>query len=84
MGTYHEDGYSSEVRGFLVVRDRRFRLAKTNGKNFVLSEECELPPGTEGELLIILDGREDSRRIKLPGGVSAGDLSTSYEVLAPF
>ncbi len=84
MGIYHEDGYSSDVRGFLVVGGRRLRLAKTNGRTFVLSESCELPPGTEGELLVILDGHERSRFVKLPEGVKKDDTSVIYEVVAPF
>ncbi len=56
MGIRHEYGYSADVEGFFVTDSKRFRLAKTNDATLVLAEPCELPPGIEGELLIIVDG----------------------------
>lgn len=84
MGTYHKDGYSAHVEGFFVVRDRRLRVAKSNGSRFVLVEPCELPSGTEGELLVIVDGNKMSRRVMLPDGVAKGEVSANYQVVAPF
>ncbi|HZZ27009.1 MAG TPA: hypothetical protein VFE46_03300 [Pirellulales bacterium] len=85
MGIYHKDGYSAEVEGFFVVtKELRFRLAKSNGCTFVLAESCELPPGTEGDLLVIVDGKKDSRRVVLRKGVSIGQTTVEYEVVAPF
>lgn len=84
MGIQHEHGYSADVEGFLVVRDERMRLAKSNDRAFVLAEACELPPGTVGELLIIVDGKSDSRLISLPFGVCKGQTLVSYQVAAPF
>ncbi len=84
MGYYHEDGYSSEVEGYLVINGRRIRLAKTNGRTLLLAEPCELAPGTEGELLVIVDGKRSSRRITLPMGVVGSEKNVAYEVVAPF
>jgi hypothetical protein len=84
MGTYHEYGYSAEVEGFFVIRGSRVRLAKTNGCTFVLAESCELPPGAEGELLTVVDGKANSRRVVLPDGVLSGQTLVKYLVAAPF
>jgi hypothetical protein len=84
MGIYHENGYSADVEGFFVIRGNRVRLAKTNGYTFVLAESCELPPGAEGELLTVVDGNSNSRRVVLPDGVLRGQTLVKYEVAAPF
>lgn len=85
MGVYHENGYSADVEGFLVVRGGpRVRLAKTNGATFTLAEPCELSPGTLGELVVIVDGKKSSRLVTLPGGVSFGQTLVRYAVAAPF
>jgi hypothetical protein len=84
MGIQHEHGYSAEVEGFLVIRGERVRLAKTNAHALVLAESCELPPGAVGELLIIVDGKSDSRLVTLPSGVCKGQTLVNYQVAAPF
>jgi hypothetical protein len=84
MGIHHEDGYSAAVEGYFVVGDARFQIAKSNGRNFVLAEPCELSPGTIGELLVIVDGAADSRLVELPTGVSFGQTIVQYRETAPF
>ncbi len=85
MGTYHPGGgYSATVEGFFVVGEQRVRVAKSNGSRIVLAEQCEVPPGTEGELLVIVDGAERSRRVIVPNGVVAGQTFVEYQVAAPF
>ncbi len=76
-------GYSATVEGFFVVAGQRFRIAKTNAREIVFAEECELAPNTEGELLIIIDGTANSKRISI-SGVALGRSDTEYQVLAPF
>ena len=84
MGIQREHGYSADVEGFFVVGTDRFRLAKSNGTRFVLAEPCEVPPGTEGDLLVIVDGRASSQRVVIKDGVIHGQISVGYDVLAPF
>ena len=84
MGTRHKDSYSADVDAFLVVGGRRFRVAKTNDRTMSLAEKCELAAGTQGELLIIVDGNESSLLVALPGGVVAGQSVVPYTVTAPF
>jgi hypothetical protein len=84
MGTQHKHGYSADVEGFLVIEGKRIRLAKTNGQTLVLAEMCELPPGIEGELLVIVDGFSDSKRVVVKDGILPGQTIVEYEVTAPF
>ncbi|MBX3415566.1 MAG: hypothetical protein KF708_22975, partial [Pirellulales bacterium] len=77
------DGYSADVEGYFVVNKRRIPLAKSNGCTFVLAEQCELPPGTEGELLVIVDGKASSRRVEIEG-VALGQTVVQYKVTVPF
>lgn len=84
MGIRHENGYSATVEGFFVLDGERIRLAKTNGRAFVVVESRNLPPGVEGDLVIIIDGVADSRRVVLPEGMIAGQSSVAYEVSVPF
>jgi hypothetical protein len=84
MGIARENGYSASIEGFLVVADSRYRLAKTNGVTFVLAEPCALPPASEGELSITVDGQTDSKLVVLPDGAMPGQPCVRYEVVAPF
>ena len=85
MGIVREhNGYSAHIEGYLVVGNLRFRLALTNGVNFLLAEDCELEPGTNAELLVIIDGEADTRRIELPDGVALGQRRVRYQEAIPF
>jgi hypothetical protein len=84
MGKHYETGYSADVEGYLVVGEAKYRLAKSNGCTFVLAESCQLPAGTQGDMLVIVDGNKNSRRVVLDNGINAGQTTVGYRVLAPF
>jgi hypothetical protein len=84
MGTHHAEGYSASVEGFFVVDGRRIRVAKTNEAFITLAERCELPAGTEGQLIVTVDGDSFSQTIRLPHGITIGQSTTDYTVAAPF
>jgi hypothetical protein len=84
MGTYHKDGYSAYVEGFFVVDGRRFRVAKSDHRRFVLCESCTVPPGTEGDMVVIVDGSASSRRVTIPAGIQEGQTTVDYIVACPF
>ena len=84
MGVFRETGYSASVRAFFAFNGERIPLAKTNGSEFVLSKPHELSPGTSGDLIVILDGQSESRRVNLPDGVARGEVVVQYVVEAPF
>jgi hypothetical protein len=84
MGIRYKDGYSADVEGFFVVGHQRIRLAKTNGCTFSLAEsDSEIPPRTEGDLVVIVDGNVSSRRVEIEG-VIRGQTIVRYKVSAPF
>jgi hypothetical protein len=84
MGIIRESGYSATVEGYFIADGERMRLAKTNGSMFVLVEPHELKKGTIGQLLVIVDGREDSQLVTLPEGATNGETIVNYVVSAPF
>ena len=84
MGIHHADGYSADVEGFFVVDQLRIRLAKTNGCTFALAEHCVLSPGTEGDLLLIVDGKSSSRRVEVTDGIMPGQTVVRYRPAVPF
>jgi len=84
MGIQRKNGYSATVTGFFGVGGDRYPLAKTNGKTFVLAKPASLPPGTQGRLVVIIDGDANSRLVELPDGALEGTATVNYTVLAPF
>ena len=83
MGIRHRYGYSAEVEAFFVVAGERIRVAKTNHEQISSNEWCNMP-GTEGDMLVIIDGSASSRRVVLPEGVEPGQTTFKYMVAAPF
>ena len=81
MGVHHQDGFSAAVEGFLVVGGDRFRLAKSNGQSFALAEPCDLQPGSEAELLIVIEGNATTRRVMLPEGIVHGQVVVKYAAI---
>jgi dTDP-4-dehydrorhamnose 3,5-epimerase-like enzyme len=84
MGMHRENGYSATVEGFFVLNGERIRLAKTNGRTFVVAEPCELTAGTTGQLVVIVDGEQNSKLVTLPDGVVRGQTLVHYTIAAPF
>jgi len=84
MGIHWIDGYSATVESYLVINGHRYRLAKTNGVNFTLDEDCIAPPQTIAVMEITVDGSTDARPIILPDGVRAGERTADYRFAAPF
>jgi hypothetical protein len=84
MGIQRENGYSASVEAFLLVGGQHIRLAKTGPDKVVAVEPCELPPGTEGELVILVDGHRDSRSVVLDDGAISGRQEIRYSVAVPF
>lgn len=73
--------YSAKVEGFFVHEGKHMRLAKTNASEFTLVGPHDIPRGAEGDLLVIVDGVEHSRRVRLTDGATRGQTVVRYEVL---
>jgi hypothetical protein len=84
MGIQRENGYSASLSAYFRFNGHSVRLAKTNGCTFVIAEPAQVAAGTQGELVVIVDGREHSRLVSLPGGIGPGDTTVQYKEIAPF
>jgi hypothetical protein len=84
MGIQRENGYSATVEAFLVVGEQHLSVAKTGRDAVVLAEPCELSPGTEGELVMIVDGHRESRPVVLDDGAVSGRREVRYSVAVLF
>lgn len=78
MGIQWIDGYSATVESYLVIEDRRYRLAITNGADFTLGEECVAAPGTPAQFEITIDGNTRTTLIVLPDGMQSGQRKARY------
>jgi hypothetical protein len=84
MGIHREGGYSASIEAYLRVGEQRISVAKTGHDEVVVAEPCELPPGCEAELVVIVDGTKYSRTIVLDGGIARGESSARYSEAVPF
>ncbi len=84
MGIQRENGYSAFVEAFLVVGDQRIRIAKTGAGTVTLAEPCELAPGTQGRLIVSVDGNEDAQSVVLDDGAIRDRHLVRYSMAAPF
>lgn len=84
MGIQRENGYSATISAYFADGGVKYVLARTNGVTFDFTEPQELSPGTEGDLVVTLDGTTYSRRVILPDGASLADTTVRYDVIVPF
>ena len=79
MGQHWGDGgYSAEVEVYLKVDDKKLRIARIGPSSFCLREPCEYPPGTEGTIVIKVDGREREVHAFLQNGIVNGLPEVQY------
>jgi hypothetical protein len=79
MGQHWKDGgYSSDVSIQLRVADKALRIAQIGPKSFILRDTCEFPPGTEGTIVITVDGDERKIHAFLQNGVTNGTREVQY------
>ena len=75
---WSDGGYSSEVSIRLEVADKTMRIAQIGPNSFILRDHCELPPGTEGTIVIKVDDRERKVHAFLQNGVISGVDEVEY------
>jgi hypothetical protein len=78
MGTTWTDGFSAHVDLFLLVDGERLDVAQVGPSSFIFSKPVELPPGTEGELVISVDGVETKSQVLLQHGSRAEIEPVAY------
>jgi hypothetical protein len=84
MGIHRKDGYSATVEAYLLVQGVRYEVAKTSADEVVVAEPCDLAPGCEAELVVIVDGQRYSRAIVLDDGLARGRHEARYSAAVPF
>lgn len=71
-------GYSAQVDGFLVIGDKRLRIAKSNGMFITLAEPVsDLMLGGRATLEITIDGNTTAESI-YAGAVAPGHNVVEY------
>ncbi len=79
MGKHWKDGgYSAEVAIRLQIGDKALRIAQIGPNSFILRDHCEFPPGTEGTIVITVDGNEREVHAFLQNGVVHGQAEVQY------
>ncbi len=81
MGIPKVDGHSATIDAFLVIDRKRVEVAKTNEQFVVLSESCQAPPGAEADLVVVIDDRVNSRRVRLLDGIVIGQQIVHYQAI---
>jgi hypothetical protein len=56
MGIYWKDGYSAEVEVYLDVGGERYAVERIGKSGLILRDDCSLPAGTLGKLVMVVDG----------------------------
>jgi hypothetical protein len=69
------DGYSAKVRLTLIVSDLRLSLCQVCPSVVFLHKSCTPIPPTEAIIVISVDGKEKTRRVFLPHGISGERVS---------
>lgn len=64
----HRGIFSAELTLQLTVGNRTFQVAKASPNYIVLREPADIPAGEQGELLMTVDGKPRSWRVKLIHG----------------
>jgi hypothetical protein len=78
MGIQWKDGYSAQVEIYLVVGDQKLDVAQVGPGWFILQEPNALPPETEAELVITVDGRETRRHVFIHDGALVDAKEVAY------
>jgi hypothetical protein len=63
--------YSVNIAGRLVVDGKILAIGQICGRHLVVIDDCDLPPGTEAQLIVTVDGREKVSHILLPHGLTS-------------
>lgn len=63
-----ENGYSARVKIHMRANGRQLSVSQV-GRNFaILRDACCIPPSTQAEIVINVDGDEDIHSVYLPHG----------------
>lgn len=72
--------YSADVLMYIQYQNRRIELAGCLGNQCTLRSSVQIPPCV-AELVILIDGEEFRKRIRLPKGISIVSLIAEFEII---
>ncbi|HTU24804.1 MAG TPA: hypothetical protein VMF30_05375 [Pirellulales bacterium] len=79
MGKQWKDGYSASVDLYLMIGDQHFGVGEVGPDALVLDRnDTAIPPGAQGDLVIVIDGEKTSQTIILPHGAPIGADEVAY------
>jgi hypothetical protein len=70
--------YSATVDLRLRVNGRILDVGQVGHKFLILAEPCEVPPGTEADLIVTVDGKETVQRVELHEGITRHSNLVSF------
>ena len=70
--------YAVNIAGRLVVNDKILSVGQICGKSLVVIDDCDIPPGSAGKLIVTVDGREKVYHIILPHGINRHTESAEF------
>lgn len=71
-------GYSARVRLSLMVEGLRLSLAQVMPGLVILREPCDPIPASDGQIVISVDGNEETMDAFFPHGVGGSELKAIY------
>lgn len=71
-------GYSSRIRGWLVVDGHELPLAQVGPGFCILRQAIDIAPSTEAQLIIEVDGDQRDQTILLHAGIAAGSPAVTF------
>jgi hypothetical protein len=76
-------GYSAKVELQLLVNGQFLDVAQVGPTRCVLTQPIDLPPGTEGEFVLTVDGRDRRWHVLLVDGAAANNPVVRLQDLPP-
>jgi hypothetical protein len=70
--------YSVNIAGRLVVADKTISIGQICRRHLVVIGDCEIPPESEGRLIVTVNGREKVYNIFLPHGINRQSESAEF------
>jgi hypothetical protein len=78
MGNAWQDGYSAHVDLYLLIDGEQIGVSQVGPGWFILQDDRHLPPGSEGELVVAIDGSEKRQHVFLHHGASGRGIEVAY------
>lgn len=72
------NSYSAKVEAFLEVADKRLRIGRIRDGVMMLRDTIDVPPATQGRVVMSVDGIEDTTSVVLINGITVQSATVEY------